>query len=81
MSDYTIEPIEIGWIICAGGEPLLLVNDEDLAHLIVRDAEALLRDGSGSHSALSAVLNVTVKSPSMQSDAGDPPAMARSTPE
>ena len=79
MSDYTIEPIEIGWIICAGGEPLLLVSDEDLAHQIVRDAEALLRDSSRSHSALSAVLNVTVKSPSLQSDGSAGSVIVRST--
>jgi hypothetical protein len=58
---------------------LLLVNDEDLAHLIVRDAEALLRDGSGSHSAFSAVLNVTVKSPNLQSDGSAGSVIVRST--
>ena len=81
MSDYTITCTEFGWIIGVGGKPVLLMADEDLARQVVTDAEALLCHGGGNHSALSAILNVTVKSPSMQPDAGHDPMMMRSMPK
>ncbi len=81
MSDYTITPTEFGWVIGVGGKPVLLVADEELARQVVSDAEVLLRNGSSNHSALSAILNVTVKSPSMQPDAEHDPVMARSIPK
>ena len=75
MSDYTIRRNEVGWVVCVDGDPVLLVDDEELARQIVREA--------GTSPASGAVPNVTVKSPSMQSDAGDDPdpVKARSSQE
>ncbi|WP_315834758.1 hypothetical protein [Bradyrhizobium prioriisuperbiae] len=72
MSDYTILRSEVGWVVCVAGEPVLLVDDEELARQIVR--EAVVPPANGRQLASGAVPNVTVKSPSMQSDAGDNPA-------
>jgi hypothetical protein len=74
MSDYTILRNEVGWVVCVAGEPVLLVDDEELARQIVRDAR--VPSGNG-QPALGTLPNVTVKSPSMQSDAGDDPAPAK----
>jgi hypothetical protein len=72
MSDYTILRTEVGWVVCADGEPVLLVDDEELARQIVREAK--VPPANGRQPALGAASNVVVKSPSMQSDAGDDPA-------
>lgn len=43
MSDYRLVSTDIGWIVYAGEEPLLLISEESLALQIVSDADALLQ--------------------------------------
>lgn len=72
MSDYTIRRSEVGWVVCVGGEPVLLVDDEEVARQIVREA-GVPSDGNSRLRSSVAVPDVTVKSPSMQFDAEDDP--------
>ena len=67
MSDYRLASTDLGWVVYAGEEPLLVVTEESLALQIIGDAQALLQ----AHHARAALdqLGPPVPSPSLQVEA------------